>query len=370
MKKTNRINILFISSRADHGGGQAQMFDIISGLDRERFRAFAALPDEKPFYPKLARAGVSMLAIKKRSFSPADLWRLIFFVRDNSIDIIHSHGKGAGVYSRLLKIFNPKVKIAHTFHGFHFDTLGPSGRYLYIALERAFAHLTDRFINVSESERREYIERGITDEDNSAVIVNRLSKETAARIARAIQGPKFSAGAGTVFFCNVSRFDEVKEIPFLIEAFAGASSSNDKLKLMLVGDGDEFDKCRGIAAGLNVKNKVCFLGFRDDALEMMARCDIYVSASRREGMPLSMIEAAGAGLPLLASRVPGHVDIVSGNPGGFFFEYNDAASFKKAFDDVLAFRSSNPSTAPFKTFSPYEAQDEKYMRFYEELAAF
>jgi len=320
MKTTKRINILFISSRADHGGGQAQMFDIISGLDRERFEVFAALPDEEPFYRKVREAGAGLIAIKKRSFSPADLLRLAFFVRDNSIDIIHSHGKGAGLYSRLLKIFNPKVKIAHSFHGFHFDTMGAVPRYFYLALERMLARLTDRFINVSASERNEYISRGITNEKNSAVIVNSLSKETAERISRARQKNKFSeaSGTGSIFFCNVSRFDEVKELPFLIRAFADAAASNDKSKLMLIGDGEEFDKCRGIAAELKVKDKVCFLGFRNDAIEMMTRCDIYAASSRREGMPLSMIEAAAAGLPIIASRVPGHVDIVSGHPGGFF----------------------------------------------------
>ena len=344
------------------------MFDIISGLDREKFVIFAAVPDEEPFYRKIGEAGARLLTIKKRSFSPVDFLRLVFFIRANSINIIHSHGKGAGLYSRLLKIVNPKIKIVHTFHGFHFDTLGTVPRFFYCALERALARLTNRFINVSESERAEYIGRGITNETNSVVIANEISKETYEKILKARQLIKFSANSntGSIFLCNVSRFDEVKELPFLIEAFVKATASNDKLKLMLIGEGEEFEKCRELAAELKAKSKICFMGFRSDALEIMSRCDIYVAASRREGMPLSMIEAAAAGLPILASRVPGHVDIVSGYPGGLFFEYKDCASFKKALEEMLALYFSKSDYVRFAA-AAHEDVAERYSRFYEEL---
>nr|HPG56765.1 hypothetical protein [Candidatus Wallbacteria bacterium] len=88
----NFINILFISSRADIGGGPLQMFDVISNIDRNRFTLFAALPDEEPFYGKIKSIGVRALAIKKRALSIFDFIKLIKFVYSNNIDIVHSHG--------------------------------------------------------------------------------------------------------------------------------------------------------------------------------------------------------------------------------------------------------------------------------------
>lgn len=359
--------ILFISSRADYGGGQAQMYDIISGLDRGRYEIYAAVPREEPFYGKLTGSGVGIVEIKKRTLSAFDLLKLAIFVRKNHIDIIHSHGKGAGIYSRLLKFFRPAVRVVHTFHGFHFDTMGPVAGRAYAFAEAALAMMTDVFVNVSDAERSFFIEKGIVGTGNSVVIRNGVSSATLDRIESAKRLKKFGGDppSSNLYFCNVSRFDEVKEIPFLIRSFSRASERHPEARLILVGDGERFEECRHLAAELGLGGRIYFTGFRADALEIMARCGFYVSASRREGMPLSVIEAMKCGLVVLASSVPGHGEIVSGYAEGVLFEYKDEGSFLEGFEKAIDIHYRKTGGRSFINSSAAESED--YLKKYDEL---
>lgn len=346
MYNSGMTKILFISSRADYGGGAAQMADVALSLDRRIFSPYAAIPFEEPFFGALSRAGVPLYELPKRRFTPASFFGLLRFVRRNGIGVVHSHGKGAGIFSRLLKVFSPRLAVVHTFHGFHFDTLPEPLERAYVFLEKALARLTDRFVNVSADERDEFVRLGIIGAGGSELIPNFLTPGHIEAISAASSLPAFSAvsTARPKHFVCVARFDEVKRIPFLIRAFARAAWSRPEAVLTLVGDGEELEACRSLAAYLGVKNRVRFTGFRDDAVEIMARCDFYVTASRREGMPLSLVAAMAVGLPVLASDVPGHSCLLSDYPRAALFGADDEKSFVEAFHRAIAMERGAPQT--------------------------
>ncbi len=392
----NFINILFISSRADIGGGPLQMFDVISNIDRNRFTLFAALPDEEPFYGKIKSIGVRALAIKKRALSIFDFIKLVKFVYSNNIDIVHSHGKGAGIYSRLLKIFCPQIKVVHTFHGFHYDNLSKSKECLHKSVEKVLARITDKFVNVSEGEQLQYASAGLLDFKKSVLIKNYLPLEKLKTIEKLMQNSSGktsshktlkAAAASKVLaekacrvvsdcvlkFCAVARFDPVKQMPFLIESFfkvASSLKSEEKIKLILIGGGEEYNKCVKIAEQMNDDSLIEFLGERPDALEIMAGCDIYVSASRREGLSMSMLEAAAIGMPILAPRVAGIAELVRPYEKGVMFENGDYESFKAGLAEIVEKYSEarnenvNETTAGFA--SKYE-EHSNYIKKYEKL---
>ena len=370
-----KANILFISSRADVGGGPLQMFDIIANIDRGRFTPFAALPDEKPFYGRIAAAGVKTLPIKKRAISIFDFYKLVKFVYSNNIDIVHSHGKGAGIYSRLLKLFCPRVKIVHTFHGFHYDNIPEAKIWMHKSVERLLSRLTNRFVNVSEGEQLQYALGGLLDYKRTVLIKNFLPLESLKRIDSTIKQSKFSVcnGDGLIYFCAVARFDPVKQMPFLVESFVKVLNRLDlqeKVKLLLIGGGEEFETCRGLADKMNAGSSIEFLGERQDALELMAKCDIYISTSRREGLSLSMLEAAAIGLPILAPRVSGIAELVRPYEKGIMFENNDYHSFERGIGlAVENFKTKWAEENFAENFAVKYEEHKEYIKKYEKLYA-
>lgn len=367
------INILFISSRADVGGGPLQMFDIISNIDRDKFAPFAVLPDEEPFYGRIASAGVKTLTIKKRAVSIFDFYELVKFVYLNNIDIVHSHGKGAGIYSRLLKFFCPCVKIVHTFHGFHYDNMPAAKLWLHKSVERLLSRLTDRFVSVSEGEQLQYALAGLLDFRKTVIIKNHVPLESLKRMESFIKQSKLSAlnGDGMIYFCSAARFDPVKQMPFLVESFVKALNRTDlqgKLKLLLMGGGEEFETCRGLADKMNAGSSVEFFGEMPDSLEIMAKCDIYISASRREGLSMSMLEAAALGLPILAPRVSGIAELVRPYEKGIMFENNDFDSFERAIGlAVENFKKKWNVECPVENFAAKYEEHKEYIEKYEKL---
>lgn len=102
----NLDSIIYVTARADYGGGPEHVLTLVKGL-RSRYRLFIACPKDRPYcdlYESLLEPG-KMFEIPHRRFSIIKLLQLAFFIRSRGIGIVHSHGKGAGIYSRLLKIF-------------------------------------------------------------------------------------------------------------------------------------------------------------------------------------------------------------------------------------------------------------------------
>lgn len=365
------INILFISSRADVGGGPLQMFDIISNIDRSRFTPFAALPCEKPFYGKIAALGVKAISIAKRAVSVTDIVRLLAFVYFNNIHVIHSHGKGAGVYSRILKFLYPCVRIVHTFHGLHYGDRSGLKEYLHKFVEKALVGITDKLVNVSASEQIQNALIGILDFKRTVIIKNYLPLEKLRQIESAVGKKKYSAEQDdkTLYCCTVARFDPIKQMPFLVESFI---KSVNKLKLsaklILVGDGEELVKCKNIVNSLSAFKLVEFAGANENALDIMARCDLYILSSLREAFSFSTAEAIACGLPVLAPRVPGIAELVRPYEKGVMFENNAYASFEAGFAEVIEKYNKvwNKGGSTFNFAAKYE-EHKRYIKKYEKL---
>ena len=140
-----KINILEISARSDIGGGPEQLFKVAANLEG-RFRFFCACPDQAPYFERITKAGIPIFKLPYRRFDVKSFFRLLKWTRRNSISVVHSHGRGAGIYARLLKIFNRELRIVHTFHGIHFSIM----TFTWCA-ERLLRVLTNKFVFVSES---------------------------------------------------------------------------------------------------------------------------------------------------------------------------------------------------------------------------
>lgn len=104
----------------------------------------------------------------------------------------------------------------------------------------------------------------------------------------------------------------------------------EEVKLLLPGSGALTDRCRRLASELGVADRVSFPGYVSDVGGMLLAADAAVSASRSEGLPFNIVEAMLCSLPVTASRVKGHTDLVDNDITGFLYEYDDAEEFSEA----------------------------------------
>ena len=99
------------------------------------------------------------------------------------------------------------------------------------------------------------------------------------------------------------------------------------VKLLLPGWGALLERSAALAKELGVAERVVFPGFTEEIPAWLAAADIAVSASRSEGLPFNIMESMSCALPVVASRVKGHTDLVTEGENGFLFPYDDEDSF-------------------------------------------
>ena len=95
------------------------------------------------------------------------------------------------------------------------------------------------------------------------------------------------------------------------------------------------DNLKELAQERNIEDRIHFLGFRTDIKELLKAADIFLFTTLQEGMPRSMMEAMASGLPCIASKIRGNVDLLEDGIGGYFVEVMDNVSIAKKLDELV-----------------------------------
>jgi glycosyltransferase involved in cell wall biosynthesis len=302
-----RVRVLELLVSTDLGGGPTHVRDLVAGLAGPEFSLTVAGPEGGALVDPIMAAGADFVPVLANRLSIGTLRQTVHLARTIGAQVIHSHGKGAGLYGRLAARLTGAAAI-HTFHGIHYA--GYSS--LYLRLERALARWTAAVIHVSESQAAEAGPLGLAPDGRSRVIVNGIDAEQVRTIAA--RDPLSRAGLGLkpdgLVIGTIARLDPVKRLDALVLALPLLLRRVPEVQLLIVGDGPEREPLRALADRLDVGGSVVFAGAVPDAARVLPLLDLYVTASRREGLPLAVLEAMACGLPVLATRVVGHVDAV------------------------------------------------------------
>lgn len=292
------LNILMITSRSDMGGGPKHLYLLVERLKLvPELNIFIASPDTNPFYKKYMTQAKAHLKIPHRSFSLISFFMLIFFCKSQDIKIIHSHGRGAGLYSRLLKLWG--LKVIHTFHGAHNDPslLGQ----LKLLIDKYLNLNTDQFICVSESEKNKVLDLNLAKERDIVVINNGISFKEVSEESPLIKLPekKQNKAWGTL-----TRLSPEKGNDLLLELLKKSPPPKD-ITFYIAGNGPQRNRYESFVQRHKISN-VHFLGEIDSPISFLKSLDGFFSFSHGEGLPLSVLEALACGLPCVLSDVSGH----------------------------------------------------------------
>lgn len=308
------LKVLHLLSSLPVGGAEDLVAAIVRGLPSRRFAAtVACLGAPGPVGEELAAAGfpVYSLGLDLKHTSP---WRLAAAVRrllkELRPDVLHTHLYHPNLYGRLAALGLGLPGVVAAVHN----------SYTRVKLHRRlWNHLlgwtSDRVLvgstQVWEDVRRydgvpasrlQLLPYGI----RLAELETDLSPEEA----------RHRLGVSGFVMGVVGRLEEQKGLAHLLEALAAVGRRIPQATLILVGDGRERQALESRAQELGVAGQVRFLGTRRDLALIYRALDLYVQPSLWEGLPLALLKAMGAGLPVLASRVGGVRELIEDGVNG------------------------------------------------------
>lgn len=351
------MKILLITVRSDFGGGPRHVDQIINSLPEE-FELYLACPKEGDPYSPIwinNKRIKKILFIPYRKFSIRSFFDLKTFVIRNKIQIIHSHGNGAGIYSRLLKLCGSKVKIVHTFHGISHVYSSKLKLIANNIVGRALMGFADKYIAVSEGEKSLGIERGFCSNSNCDVIYNGI---------KGLNNSKEPHQSRTIV--TLSRYDYQKNMNLCLDIVR--ILKDDEIRFIWVGDGEDFSSLKKLVETENLP--VEMVGFQKDPMKFLQNSCVYLSTSRFEGLPYALVEAASVGLPLVATDVVGNNEVAINNENGFTFKSAEegATALRRILnDDVLFKKMSKRSRELFEEKFSIEVMIHKLLIVYLNL---
>ena len=281
------------------GGAEQVVIRLAVGLDRRRFSPLiVCLNEPGPFASQARRAGIEVLALHKRgAIDLGMLIRLVRLMRQRRPQIVHTHLWGANCWGRIAaRLAGVPVLIAHE-HG-----MQPWRRAPHFVFDAVVARITHRILFASHQVMQTYQRKTRTAPAKCRVIPNGVAwnggSEDRERL-RAAQG----CARGDRLIISVGRLSPEKGYADLLRAFAILARRVPEARLILIGDGPERDALQRLHVQCGVQGAVTFAGAQEQVGSWLAAADLYVQPSRREGLPLAVLEAMAAGVPVIATQV-------------------------------------------------------------------
>lgn len=307
MKEQSK-KILFISARSDMGGGPKHLHDLLHGIKNNfpNLTAYSASPLDPPFGEKFKKLSCKHVKIKARSFSLLSFFQLLNLCKKDNIEIIHSHGRGAGLYSRLLGLFN--IKVIHTLHGAHNESgiIGKAKAFI----DKLLCHLTDQFICVSPSEKEKALSLGFITADKTTIIPNGIDLDSIRPIKASDLRSQFNIPQQNKVWGTLTRLSPEKGNHLFLKEVAQNPGTYSNYTFLIAGDGPEKLALQEQASKIPGVN-IHFLGQIENPISFLKGLDGFFSFSLGEGLPYAVLEAMACELPCVLSDVPGHKDFKS-----------------------------------------------------------
>lgn len=326
------MRILFVITSLRAGGAERIVTDLVSEISALGHTVDIFLFDgtDTPLINELKKKNINIIYGAKgalQMWNPFHFFKLRKLIRSGNYDIVHSHNSPAQILTSLSGK-NPRTKLVTTEH----NTFTNRRKYSFLRyIDPFFYKAYNHIVCVSELTRKKLIESVDINPEIISVIPNGInlssfSPHTVKEFTAPL--PDFDPGDKIIFMTGA--FRKQKDHATLIRAMALLPPS---YKLLLAGGWQLKEKAENLSKSLGLKDRIFFLGIREDIPALMQLADANVLSSHYEGMPLSAIESMASGKPFIASDVPGLSDITG--DAACLVPENDPRALAKAIMEIL-----------------------------------
>lgn len=331
-----RQKIIYVITKANWGGAQKYVFELISGLPTDQFAISVVYGGDGILADKLKALGIEGISMPDlgrdvKFWSDCKtfyhLWRLF---KTTKPDIVHLNSSKIGGLGTLAARLAGIKKIIFTIHGWAFDEARPWWQRFVIKflswLTLIFARQT---IAISEHSKKQtakwlwQVGKKITVIYNGIDATEEIRYKTRADLGLATD---------SLIIGTIAELTKNKGLWYAIKAMK--ELKNRKLILFIVGDGEEKEVIEGLIAKEGLEEKVILLGFRDKAQNLLKIFDIFILPSLKEGVPYVLLEAGLAERPVIASAVGSIPEIIEDGVTGILVPPRDVEALTEAVDQL------------------------------------
>lgn len=352
------MNILYLNNSVHLGGDTKCILKLCKELKSENNIYMASRGGVlKEEFEKLGVKHIEINNIRDKGIANTlqNISKLKKIIKQNNIEIIHSHHRMTTLLAKLATIFTD-VKVVHTQH---------------LCIEDKFK-LTKLSLNnintitVSESAKEILVERAKLDRNKITTIYNTIELESENKeIDSRLMNLK---DKGYFLVAQVSRIIDYKGIYDFVDIARKIKEINKNIKFIFIGDGPDRIKMEEYIRKNNLEDQVILLGSKNNVIEHLKHIDLLILCSYIEGLPLAPIEALSQSIPVIATNIDGTNEEIVNDYNGYLVEKKDISSFSKyinkiARDEELYFELKRNALKTFEN----KFTCEKYINSHKEL---
>ena len=330
------MRILYVITLPDIGGAQTHLLEVACAMQKSGHDVQIVAGKYGWLTEQLAIKGIEISVIDElvREISLkkdlATVHKIRNIIKKWHPDIVHCHSSKAGIVGRIAA-FIEGVPSIFTAHGWAFTEGIPFfKRVIYSLVERVMLNFTAYVLCVSEYDKA-LAEKWFLSKSPKLLAVHNGIKDTFY-----VKLHKDVLCTGVLKLIMVGRFSLQKDHLLLIRAVEKINNEYpNSVFLTLVGDGELFEGAEQYVNTHGLKNVISLLGERIDINELLVQNDVFCLISNYEGLPISIIEAMRAGLPVIASDVGGNNELVKDGLNGFLVERGNSEQLVERISFLL-----------------------------------
>lgn len=345
MTNPTRKKVLFLITKSNWGGAQRYVYDLATHLDQAKYEPVVALGGNGQLNEQLIHAHIRTIKIpslernislKKEWEFARELWNIL---SNEKPDIFHVNSSKAGAMGALLGRIRFVQKIVFTSHGWAFNEDRP---WLQKAILK-FIH----WLTVILSHRTIAVSRAIVEEMDWPFLNQKMTVVNPGRTIGVMYGkkesreelsrlnPELGKHVNDFWLGQIAELHPIKRQNVLIDSMHKLTGHFPKLRLVIIGEGEERDRLAQQISDYNLQKNVFLLGSITEAARFLKAFDLFVLTSKSESYGYVVHEAGLAGLPVVTTNVGGLTDIVEDGQTGLLVPYDDVQETVKAINKYL-----------------------------------
>lgn len=252
-------------------------------------------------------------------------WRLSRLLRRERVGLVHAHQYTPFFYALAARLFHRRPALLFTEHGRHFPDFPRKKRML---VNRLLIEKRDAVVGVGEAVRQALIHNEGIPEHRVGVIYNGIDLSRFARTSPDRNAVRRELGVKPtdLVLLQVARLDYLKDHATAIRTVQRVAQQRPDVHLLLAGEGPEHSAIEAMVKQQNLGDQVRLLGLRSDVTRLLAAADLFLLTSISEGIPLTVIEAMAAGLPVVSTNVGGVGEVMVDPETGLLAPAGDDAA--------------------------------------------
>jgi len=374
--RTSTINIAHVTLSMDSGGIEKFILEFARALPRQKYNMTVVCLDKGGvLLDAIHSLGCDTHIFNRR---PGVDWQLILtlarYFSNKKFKVVHTHNQASHFYGGIAAFLSRIPCILTTEHSRHYIR----NSYIRRCEKYFLSLLADAWINVSNELASDSIKRDGVSPKKVKVILNGINIEefVESEHTDSLNEDKrlhFELGIpiNAKILIMVARLHPIKNHQLLIRAISKLKVSVDDIHCVFVGDGEIKQELHQLAFSLDCEDKIHFLGYRKDIQKLLWGADIFVLCSKTEGMPLSLLEALAASIPVIITNNANRAALIINGVNGVVIENNIeelAAAIQRIIKEKSKYKIISQKGFDFvnKHFSIFQMMN-KYLGVYENI---